>query len=167
MKRILICLFAIVCFVMSLPLSAGVQAAPIITNDFQTVSTYTEYYQDGYAEITVTKKVSKNGILAAGNEYYIIGSKTYTWYDVNGKPLWDFVVIGDFRVIHNEYVVCIAASGAPHSFDKAWSCSSSTAFPEFNIAVGKATFKRKILFVTVDTRKIEVRLYCSKTGQLS
>lgn len=167
MKRILLCLLTVVCCMTTIPFFASAETIQVSANDTQVINSYTEYYDDGsYAEVTVTKDVTDTGMSVMATSYSVTGSKSYTWYDSNGVALWKFTVHGSFTFTPGVSSTCNSASHNAYSYDGAWSCSSASSYASGNKAIGNATFKRKILFVTVDTRNIEVILTCNNNGDL-
>ena len=131
----------------------------------QLVSQTTEYYEDGtYAVITVTEEVSKS---TRGTVYSKAGSKDYVRRGTSGEELYRFTVHGTFTVATGVHAMCTTSSYSVNISDNAWSNKSASTYEHSNQAVGNATFTKKILFVTTDTRDCQVILSCDANGQLS
>lgn len=71
------------------------------------------------------------------------------------------------EIVNGKNTVCIDSSYAINITSSSWENSSASSYCSGNQAIGDATFKEKVLFVTMDTRDCHVILSCDKSGNLS
>lgn len=141
------------------------QAAAEETLLSETVSETIEYFEDGsYVVVTVTRP---SGRTARATTYQMSGSKAYIDYNQNGEELWRFTVNGTFTVNEGVSATCTAATYTISITNTAWSNKSASAYASGNQAIGDATFIRKLLGITVETRDCHVVLTCDEYGNLS
>ncbi len=124
-------------------------------------------YLDDGTYIIVTLDVEDNGIAPAAAKYTRTGTKTVTDYNEDGEILWRYELTGTFDVHENISVICTSATYT-HMIDSIyWNFSDGDAYAMANVAYGKGTFKKKVLFITVNTYRIDISITCDGTGNLS
>ena len=128
------------------------------------VSETIEYFEDGsYMTIIVTEDIpTTKGIRSSKS-----GSKDYVMLNKNGNELWRFTVNGTFSVNPGVSSTCTAASCGFSITDDAWENDSASSYCSENQAIGDATFIRKLLSITVESRDCHVILTCDSNGNLS
>lgn len=130
------------------------------------VSQSTETLSDGYCvEIIVTD--NSPTITTRATTTTKTGSKYYIMRNKDGKELWRFTVHGTFSVTSGVKAVCTKATYSIKITDTAWEKESASVKNSGSQAIGDATFIRKLLFVTVETKSCHVVLNCDKNGNLS
>lgn len=127
------------------------------------VSETIEYFEDGsYMTITVTEDIpSIRGILSNKS-----GSKDYVLTNKYGNELWRFTVNGTFSLKPGVSATCTAASCSFSIANDAWENESTSAYYSENQAIGDATFIRKLLSITVESKSCHVVLTCDSDGNL-
>lgn len=129
------------------------------------VSETTEYYDDGtYATVIVSEETSPTTRATA---YTKTGNKAYVLYNKNREELWRFTVHGTFSVNSGVSSTCTAVSHSISITENAWQNESASTSRSGNQAIGDATFIKKLLFITVETKGCHVVLTCDKNGNLS
>lgn len=145
--------------------SASAQSEEIVLNE-RIISTTTEYLDDGtIIEITVSE--SDNGVMPLADSYVKSGYKTYTCKNSDGTELWWFKLTGQYDVTTGVSAVCTHASYTYSILNDNWSLDTASTSKSGNKATGTATFKRKVLFITAETKDVSISLTCSNTGVLS
>ncbi len=167
MKKILTCFTTIIILIMILSSTLlHTQAANPIELDATNVVCQTmEYFEDGsYITIIVTEHVSAT---PRATTYTKTGSKHYVMRNKDGDELWRFTVNGTFSVNSGVSATCAKSTYTIKITEDAWQNDSASASKSGNQATGKATFIKKLLFITTDTRNCSVILSCDKNGNLS
>ena len=164
MKKLLANLIVVILMVVSV-LPLGVQAADVKSGvNEKIVSQTVEYFEDGsYATVTVTEEV----INTRSSTFTKTGQKSYTFKNGNGQELWKFTVKGTFSVEQGISATCTSSKYAYSITDDVWELETASATRSSNKALGSATFVKKVLFITADTRACSVTLTCDKNGNLS
>lgn len=130
------------------------------------LSTTIEYLDDGtILEITVTENISFAMTLA--NTYVKTGSKTYTNKNADGDTLWWFKLSGQYSVNEGVSSVCTSSWYSHSVLNDNWSLKSASTSKSGSKALAEATFIRKVLFITAETKEISLTLTCDKNGNLS
>ncbi len=129
------------------------------------VSETVEYFSDGSS--CVTTVIDETPITPYATTFSKTGSKVYTLRNKDGDILWQFTVHGTFSVNSGVSATCTAASYSINIVDTAWENDSASASRSSNKAIGNATFVRKVLFVTIETKSCTVTLTCDSNGNLS
>ena len=159
MKRFLICVLVVAMMVCVVPAVSAQDSAPTV------VSETVEYFDDGSYIVTTVTEETAAGIARAG--YTKTGSKTVTGYANDNTVAWSFTVTGTFVVNEGVVSACNTARYSHTIVNSAWSLQSGNAAKTGNQAVGSATFIRKLLGVTVETRNISCTVTCDKYGVIS
>lgn len=159
-----------VCLVIALVLSfvsISVNAKTLNNlNQESAVHETVEYLDGGYILKTeITEETS--GTNTRANEYVRVGTKKNTLQSSSGEVLWTFTLRGQYDVVEGVSSVCTLASYSHNIYDSSWSLDSASTSKSANKAMASATFKKKILFVTTDTKSINLTLTCDKNGNLS
>lgn len=160
---------SIVCSLLTLftfTLSAPVQTeAAIQVPDSQIVSEYIETLDDGsYFRITITEDISSSVTRSTQTKS---GSKCMEYYNSDGATLWTFTVYGNFQYTPGSSAACTSSSYALNIYDDSWENSYANATKSGNQAIGDATFKKKVLFITTNIEDVHLVLSCSAYGILS
>lgn len=130
------------------------------------VSRTVEMLDDGYLlETVVTEEITE--VTARTNEYVRAGSVTRNLKNSDGDVLWSFTLRGQYDVVEGVSSVCTLAKYSYNIYDNSWSLDSASTSKSANKAIGNATFKKKVLFVTTDTKSFTLTLTCDKYGNLS
>lgn len=166
MKKIFSLFIAILMFMttsLTLPVSAFSEQSSKIQGHI--ISENTEYFPDGsYATIVITED-SPN--LTKASVYTKKGTKYFTLHNSNGDELWRFTVNGTFTVNPGMSSTCTSSTYNIGITENAWQNKSAYAYRSKNQAVGDATFIKKLLLVTVETKSCHVVLTCDENGKLS
>lgn len=158
---VLLCLL-IGCSVLCAPAAQAQEETGIL------VSQQVEYLEDGSKIITcVYEEVSNQGIATAATTVTKSGKKTQTVQDSDGDILFTLTVNGTFSVIMGNSCSCTASSYSYTTPGSGWSLKTGSATKSANKAYANATFVKKILGITTQTKTSSVTLTCSINGVLS
>lgn len=125
-------------------------------------NSYVEYYEDGsYTITTITQSSS-----ARSSTYIVRGERIVNLYNSSDELQWTYTLIGRFSVVEGESVTCIESTYSYEIYDNSWSLTAHDNTYRNNIACGTATFKRKVLFITVNTHDIDVEIGCDRYGNV-
>ena len=165
MKKFLaICLtFVVACSCFAFVSTAETEAS---SSNEVTVSKTIEQLDGGYILETVVTEETL-GKTARANEYVRVGTKTNRLKNTSGEVLWTFTLRGQYDVVEGVSSVCTLASYSHSISDSSWSLDSASTTKSGNKAMASATFKKKLLFVTTETKTINLTLTCDKNGNLS
>ena len=165
MKKVLS--FILVLCVMLSAFAAPVNAQTLDTDSNEKIVSRTvEMLDDGYLlETVVTEEITE--VTARANEYVRAGSVTRNFKNSDGDVLWSFTLRGQYDVVEGVSSVCTLAKHSYNIYDNSWSLDSASTSKSANKAIGNATFKKKVLFVTTDTKSFTLTLTCDKYGNLS
>lgn len=129
------------------------------------VSETTEYFEDGsYITVIVTEA---SGSKTRATTYTQLGSKAYIGYNKDKEEMWRFTIHGTFSVNEGVSATCTAVYYTINITNDAWENKSASVSRSDNQAIGDATFIRKLLGITVETRDCHVVLTCDEYGNLS
>ena len=106
-------------------------------------------------------------MLTRATTYTKTGSKYYILRNKNGAELWRFTVHGTFSVNSGVSSTCTGVSHSISITEDAWQNESASTSRSGNQAIGDATFIKKLLFITVETKGCHVVLTCDSNGNLS
>lgn len=128
------------------------------------VSHYTEQLSDGYyLEVYIEESIDLSNSRAMSSK---TGTKTYVIYDDNSDTVAKFVLTARYN--YNGYSVsCLEASHSTTIYDDSWKFTSASSTYSDNVATGKFTAKKYVLFVVTDTVSKTINLTCDKNGNLS
>ena len=128
-------------------------------------------YLDNGGYITITLVVDDLPSLSRSSSksasYTRFGEKSVASNDASGNLEWEYTLFGEFFVVEGVSAVCTNASYSENIYKSGWSFSDGDATQSGNTAYGVGTFKKKVLFITVDTVNIDVQLSCDINGNLS
>lgn len=124
-----------------------------------------EYLPDG-SSVVITV-IDETSIMPLATTFTKTGSKVYSARNPDGVIMWQFTVHGTFSVNSGVSATCTAASHSINIVEDAWQNQSASTSRSGNKAIGNATFIKKLLFITVDTKDIQVTLTCDSNGNLS
>ena len=148
--------------------SSAISAYAESNNDIiqgRIVSEATEYFEDGSsATIIVTEESTP---LTRASVFTKTGSKYYIARNKNGVEMWRFTVHGTFSVNSGVSATCTKTSHTIKISEDVWQNQSATTKKSANQAIGDATFIKKLLFITTETKSCHVVLTCDSNGNLS
>lgn len=151
MKKSLFALLVTIMIITMLPVTASAN---------QNKGAVVIQYSDG-SYITVT--IIDNGARLTGNR---TGSKTYDYYDSNGKIKWSADIFGNF-VYTGVTSSCTASNVSVTVYDDQWVVISKQADRNGNTATGEVVMGRTQLGVTIGTVTYSLSLSCDANGNLS
>ena len=146
-------------------MAAAPKSTVVNSNDGIIVSETVEYLPDGSSYVTTV--IDETPITPYATTFTKTGSKVYSARNSDGVIMWQFTVKGTFSVNSGVSATCTASSHSINIVEDAWQNKSASTSRSGNKAIGKATFIKKLLFVTVDTKDIQVTLTCDSNGNLS
>ena len=161
MKRFLICLVVLAMMMCAVPTVSAEEDNMIITDEVIT------YFDDGFYTVTTLREEPMTANHLARGNFTRTGSKTITGYGTDGSIIWTFTVTGTFVVNEGVVSACTTARYSHTISSSVWSLQSANAAKTGNQAIGSATFIRKTLGITVETRDITCTLTCDKYGVMS
>lgn len=129
------------------------------------ISETTEYFSDGSSATVIV--TDESGVLTRATTYTKTGSKYYILRNKNGAELWRFTVHGTFSVNPGVSSTCTGVSHSISITEDAWQNKSASTSRSGNQAIGDATFIKKLLFITTETKSCHVILTCDANGKLS
>lgn len=163
MKKIIPIILSIALMLCLCAVSANAQ---FYNSNKQIARTVVEYFEDGTVlKVTVSEHISH--VIPMADTYIKSGTKTYTLEDANGNEIWWFNLHGSFKVTSGTSATCTSSSHSYSIQDDSWSLKSATTSKSGSKAIGEATFIKKLLLVTTDTKDISLTLNCDKNGNLS
>ena len=133
-------------------------------NSEQVISEAIEYFEDG-SSIVIT--VIEESPIIRGTSYNKSGSKRCIMKNNSGNEICSFTIHGTFSVNSGSSVTCTATSCSFSITDDAWENDSTSSYCSGNQAIGDATFIRKLLSITIDSKNCHVVLSCDNEGNLS
>lgn len=128
------------------------------------------YLNNGsYITITlIAKDISTLSLTSTDSATFTkAGNKVVTCRDKKGNLEWEYTLFAEFSVVENVSATCTSATYSQTIYASDWSFSNGNATKAGNTAYGVGTFKRKVLFVTVDTANIDISISCDVNGNLS
>lgn len=128
------------------------------------------YLDNGnYITITlITQDVSPLSLASTNsNTFTKTGNKVVSCHDKKGNLEWEYTLFAEFSVIEGISATCTSATYTQTIYANDWSFSNGNATKSGNTAYGIGTFKRKVLFITVDTANIDISISCDVYGNLS
>ena len=133
-------------------------------------STTITYLDDGsYIIVTlITDDISSLALNSTqSTSFKKVGNKFATCYDKNNNLEWEYTLSAEFEVVEGITATCTSATYTQTIYASDWSFSNGNATKSGNTAYGVGTFKRKVLFITVDTANIDISISCDVYGNLS
>lgn len=123
-----------------------------------------------------------NSIIYLDNGYYIVvtiddqnsistysstknASKTYSGYH-EGNLLWQFTLTGNFQY-DGTTSKCLNVSYSTANIASGWRLDNYAIWVDGNKAKSEAVFKKKLLFIDVDTKECNITITCDKNGKIS
>ena len=128
------------------------------------------YLNNGsYITITlIAKDISTLSLTSTDSATFTkAGNKVVTCRDKKGNLEWEYTLFAEFSVVENVSATCTSATYSQTIYASDWSFGNGNATKSGNTAYGVGTFKRKVLFVTVDTANIDISIFCDVNGNLS
>ena len=146
----------------ALPFGANAQVAK---SEERIISETVEMLEEGYyVKTIVAEEIPAMALRATTTKS---GSKAFVLYNNSDEELARFTLKGTFSVNSGVSATCTSSSYTTSISNNSWSVKSASATKSGNQAIGDATFIRKVLFITVETREAHVVLTCDKNGNLS
>lgn len=144
-----------------------------INEDLCIVSESVLYYVNG--DFIVTKVYDSNVINSVesintynmDSTYTKTGVSEVTRCNSNGDIIWRYVLTGYFEINPGVSCVCYNATYSQYSNSSSWTFSNGATNYSNNAAYGQGTFKYKVLFITMQTVNIDVRVMCNSNGIIS
>ena len=164
MKQFIRLVAVLVILCMCTNLGCAAWAASSIDDTQTLVSETVVYYEDGSSlMISIYEEVvQRRSIL-----YNKIGEKIYKYRDASSNILWEFAVIGEFRIIEGASVTCISASCDSDIYNDYWQCERQWAETSGSWAIAHGEFTKSLLGIVVSRENAEVSLTCDVYGNLS
>ena len=168
-KKILALSLITIVFVSGFCINSQAETIDNSIEEFVVVKENIELLDNGITiTTTITERVLKttdrNPSKAA--TYTKTGKATQT--AKNGSTtLFSFTVHGTFTVNPGISATCTSSSYSHSITESAWSLDSASASKSGNKASASGTFKKKLLFITVDTMTLNLTLTCNANGVLS
>ena len=165
MKKLIVPILLILATVFStLPVFAEETSPSVIsTDDGYTIT----YFADG-SSITVSPvRDSTEANHARATTQTINKSKDVTCKDSDGNIEWKYTLSATFTYEYGVSATCTKASYTKTINNSGWSFSDGSATKSGNVATGKGTFKFKVLFITTQTRNVNITLTCDKYGNVT
>ena len=157
-KKVSLVITFVLCFVcFSMPFSANAESINSNLND----STEIEYFSDGSYMVTTYETDAIMALTTTASK-----TKSVTYYSSSDVPQFKFSLGGTFSY-DGSSATCTYATHSTEIYNDEWYVSSASSSKSANQAFGNATFKRKFLFVVVDTKDVALTLTCSPTGVIS
>ena len=161
-------LFIFLCtLVLSLFFYIQSASANIIINDtnyteLEIISTTKNINNDGsYYVIRIYEEKSR------GDDDLVTDFKIYEYYDSNNTMLWEFRLIAQFEVIPNVSATCVYSNYVNFIYQSEWSFENGESHYSGAYAYASGTFKKKVMFITTNTRNVNLSLYCDIHGNIS
>lgn len=130
------------------------------------VNTTIIYFDNGdYLETTIisTLQSSNTEVILSNTKS---GTKTSTYRNSSGDALWSVSVTGTFTYT-GQSCTCTAVSGTGTSYSSYWKVSNVTTSKSGNTATAKATGKKYLYGIQMQSHDVSVTLTCSNSGVLS
>ena len=128
------------------------------------------YLDNGCYIITtlITQDISTLSLVSTNsNTFTKTGNKVVACHDKDGNLEWEYTLFAEFEVVEGVTATCTSATYTQTIYASDWSFSNGNATKSGNTAYGVGTFKRKVLFITVDTANIDISISCDVYGNLS
>ncbi len=140
----------------------------------QIVSDYIESLEGGsYFRVTITEATPtvtaplvSRSTWSSRSVQTKSGSKSIAYYNSDNELAWEFTLHGTFQYIPGSSAACTSASYSISIYDSNWLNSYASSTTNGNQAIGDATFKRKVLFVTTNMEDVHLTLSCNAYGTL-
>lgn len=124
------------------------------------------YFSDG-SSLTVSPAVLVAEQTLSRSAQTQTYSKTVTYKDSDGNVDWEYKLTATFSYEYGVSSTCTKVSYTKTINDSGWSFSDGSATKSGNVATGKGTFKYKVLFITTQTRNVNITLTCDKYGNVT
>ena len=124
------------------------------------------YVADGSYMITaVTEQAVASSVRST--TYTKIGTAVTNYYNKDNELIFQHTLQGTFSVVEGVSATCTDVTYSYNIYDSSWKLDSASTWKDANIAYGSATFKDKVLFVTVNTVELSPRIVCDIYGNIS
>ena len=156
-------------FLLVFALTPSIFAANSIALDNKNTTEIMYLDNGSYITITlITKDVSTLSLaLTNSTTFTKTGNKVVSCHDKKGNLEWEYTLFAEFSVVDGVSATCTSATYVQNIYANDWSFSNGNATKSGNTAYGIGIFKRKVLFVTVDTVNIDISISCDVYGNLS
>ncbi len=171
MKKITVLITSIILIAITLNFSSFAASSSNKLTPAQSTNE-TIYLEDG-SYIVVTTSYTQRAISSETKAtstrsliFEVVGSQSYNCYS-NNEIVWIYALYGTFTVTYGESAVCTAASYSTTIYNNIWKFSDGSATYSDNQTFGVGTFKRRFLFVVVQTVYIDHTITCDNYGVCS
>lgn len=162
MKKLSLILCSMILFLFTTPQKCFADEYLRITNEVTTIS---ETFADGsYLVITLSELETP---LPCSNIYTKTGSKTVTYRSSDGTEQWSFTVTGTFEINSGVSARCTSSTYSYTISNSSWHLDSASSSYSGSQAFGEAVFKKKVLFITTETKSAQTSISCDFNGNLS
>lgn len=163
MKKIISFILALTfTFLFVIPVSAVDENAQLPSNSSSQIT----YYDDGsYLVTTISSTELPSNARSVSKS--ISGHKDIQLFNSSDELVWTYSLIGHFNVVIGESASCFYSTYSYTIYDNKWSLTAHKNYCSENVAYGTATFKRKVLLITMNTYNIDAELGCDINGRLS
>lgn len=125
------------------------------------------YFDNGdYLETTIISSFQSLSNTASTLSNTKNGTKTSTYRNSSGDALWSVSVTGTFTYT-GQSCACTSVNGESTSYSSYWKVSGVTTSKSGNKATAKATGKKYLLGIQMQSHDVSVTLTCSNSGVLS
>ena len=163
MKKI-ICLFSLLCLAL-LYFNQNVLANEKLNDKFELISSETIYFDDGTYIVNEVLE-ERLEVVFYNNSYSKSGIRNVTKYDGN-NVVWNYKLSANYMIEEGISSSCINSSYSTDIYYSGWSFGDGETYYFENVAYGVGTFYYKVLFITINTEKIDITLSCDCYGNLS
>lgn len=165
MKKTVISLFFAALVLCTFTLS--VFAVPDAPTVLETEDGYTViYYEDGSTLTISPVHVIESTENARSQSVTKTTSKDATYADSKGNLEWKYTLYGTFSYVYGVSSTCDKASYSQTIYDNSWSFSDGSAARYGNTAHGKGHYDKKVLFITTESKDVDVKLTCDIYGNI-
>lgn len=124
-------------------------------------------YEDGSMLTLSPIQTGENSISTYATAKTITADRVASFTDGDGKLCWEYTLYGTFSYVYGTSSTCTKASYTQNIYDSGWDFSNGSATKSGNKAIGKGTFKKSFLFVTIKTYDIDISLTCDIYGNVT
>lgn len=166
MKKIfiIVCTFVLGIFLFAQSTFASEEKDNLYYNNLEIISTSKTNNNDGsYYVIRVYEENKRDD----DDDNIITDFKIYEFYDSDDTLLWEFRLIAQFEVIPGVSVACVYSNYVNFIYQSGWSFENGESHYSGAYAYASGTFKKKVMFITIDTRNVNLSLYCDIHGNVS
>ena len=128
---------------------------------------YVIYHEDGSYTVISAVEYGEVASSERSSTRTVFGKKDVTHYTSDGSVLWVYYLRAYFDYIEGVSVECTDAMDSYDIESSNWEFAEGEAICSGNQAIASATFKEKVLFVTLSTIPVTITITCDEYGNLS